>query len=655
MPSILKSNRIVNIFQFFLKTSGGQSRLLILMTGLLASVGQVVFIRESFAIFSGNELVLGILLSIWLLSGAGGSFTGWRIRKWNTTFFIVLYVFSFILGLILLRSIRLFLAPGSTVPPYTIIIILLMTITPAAFLSGYAFGVQCYVSKSIYRYENAGAAAGLVLLSILIHLQMPNSLMIFIGLMLLITFIKVKRNFLFLMIGIASIFLITDKISSRWKYSVQVKHLICGHEGEIAIVENEGNKLLLLNNLLYRINTPLPQIEQAVNVPISSCVNPHNALLIFNAGHLDLMKKYHGLDITCIESEPVLADKSCLIRSPEKFNPAIRFDVIIMGSGFPESLASSRFYSSSFFEHMHSLVSDSGIFSFTLPFNTSYLSKNERILKDVITITLADKFRFVKIFPGDGYTFLASDNPITLPRSCSVATGYFGSFILPAVTDEQVNAANESSTNVIKSTTNHPVVLALGLQRYLDQYKISLRKVSLMLLGGFIIILFFLIRRFALLSVVTSGFTTGVYSISLMLIYQFCYGLLYSNLSILLVALSIGFTIGGFLKKFPYSDWVIAVYTIISVPILVYLNYPPFWLFLILNFGIGFLVGAQFVCIEEKRIGILYAADLVGGVMGMVLGSIYLIPSFGILKVVVCMTGFKLIAAINTTKRSFRN
>ena len=149
-------------------------------------------------------------------------------------------------------------------------------------------------------------------------------------------------------------------------------------------------------------------------------------------------------------------------------------------------------------------------------------------------------------------------------------------------------------------------------------------------------------------SVGTSGFTAGVYSVALMLMYQFSHGTLYSRIAVLMIALTIGFVFGSRVKKFPFSDGAIGLYAAVTLIVLVTVPFPPLALFCVFHAGIGFLSGAQFVTRRGTSWGGLYAADLAGGVFGMALCSTLLIPSFGVITVALGLCLIKLATEVIT-------
>jgi hypothetical protein len=129
--------------------------------GLAAAAAQVIFLREYLTVFSGNELVIGLVFALWLLAAAAGSRAGgaFAFGKWRLLSF--LYVVSVVLGVLLLRASRLLFLPGVVVPPWAVALIVLLTQSDAAFFGGLVYGrlARQGGGARLYLVENAGPPA----------------------------------------------------------------------------------------------------------------------------------------------------------------------------------------------------------------------------------------------------------------------------------------------------------------------------------------------------------------------------------------------------------------------------------------------------------------------------------------------------------------
>jgi spermidine synthase len=634
-------------------------------TGLTAAAAQIVFLREYLSIFSGNELVIGVILAFWLLATAAGSYAGNRFElnnprnPRNPRLLSFLYVFSIILGLLLLRASRLLFQPGEVIPPWYIPLIVLLTQSDAAFFGGFTFGRLARRGNGgrVYLMENAGAVAGLLFLSLCILLYGSNGAVI-AGAMAFFAIVAFwphrglltdrKSTFIYYAGSglLIVIFLVIDPISVHWKYGHNVDKVVNGCEGEIALSRGGA---VFLNNTLYRAGMALPSIEQAVHLPAAMHTGPlHRALVICNAGHVLQLRKYGDLPVECLETEPFLATGGCTCGTVETMSKNRSFDLVLLGSGMPATGAANRFHTLNFYKKMRVLTGDSGVFSFTLPLSENFLSPQERRIKDLLQVTLSRAFRHVLVVPGEGFTFIASDKPLPWPVKPVVRTEYLESFILASITPERVREANMLSDSLRTNTINRPSVMLLAQKQWLGLFGVPLFSFLGVLALMLVVAIAVSPRTRPAFSVGTTGFTTGVYSVALMLIYQFFHGTLYSRISVLMIALTIGFVLGSRMKRFVFSDGAIGLYAAVTLIILITVSFPPLALFCVFHAGIGFLSGAQFVTRKGTSWGGLYAADLAGGVFGMALCSTLFVPCFGVTTVAIGLGLLKLAGELIT-------
>lgn len=635
----------------------------VFVTGFSAVIIQCIIVRELLSVFFGNELVLGIIFSVWLLFCGIGSLWGNKRGIWHSTLYTVLLTASAVVGIFFIRYFPTLTEPGAVIPTAFIACLFILAEAPVSFLTGYVFGVLsklCSERHRIYGLENFGALVGTVILYGAILLGTNNAIMLIAALLPLPVIIFIdKENFarrnlfrivlpLSLILLIAIIILQTDTATASWKYAGKVSGIRYTREGEVAFMVYDTDTTILLNNTVYKSTLNKLVAEQAVHIPAAQREHIKNALVIFDRGHYSELTKYPDLQVDIIETLPEVASPQSILTTPEKYHPDKKYDLIFTGSSLPVNTASSRFYTVSFFKRMHSLMSPHAVLSFTLPFNENYMPPNERQLFTILQNTLLSVFPSVLIFPGNGYaTFMASDDSLYIPNKITVENDYLSSFIMPALSDERIEKANSLSQVSTVNKNTRPIALFFSLKNWMDQFGFSAVVLLCILLSVFIGAIFILPRSTSVLSVATSGFTTGLYSIGIMLLYQATYGSLYSEISLLLMALSLGFVVGSTWRTFRFSDSIIGAYVIASFLLLGILTQPPVLLFIACHFGIGVLSAGQFVTRKDMSPGILNTADLIGGVFGMALSSTLLIPLFGIMPVAVSIFALKVVIEIS--------
>ncbi len=656
MPSIK------NIRQSILKKSEPSVRAAF-FSGYFAVILQCLLIREFLSIFFGNELILGILFSIWLLFSGIGSFWGTNKGIWHYTVIISIYTGFALTGIYLIRIFPTLFEPGSVIPTHAVAILFVASEGPVAFCTGYIFGTLSRHSshrKHIYLLENGGTLIGALVVSAATLVNASNSAILIaaiVPLPLILLFDtapalqkKITTTALFVLLQLCAAFVILtiDTPTTAWKYAGPVSHVRQTREGELALLIHETDTTLLLNNSIYTSTYNKEIAEQAVHIPAAQREQIQNVLVIFDRGYYQELMKYNPAAVDIIEVLPDIASERSTIIAPEKYSAGIKFDLILLGSSLPRNTATSRFYTVSFFNRMRSLMTQKAVFSFTLPFNESYMPPDERTVYDILYNTLASVFSNVLVFPGNGYmTFMASEDSLHIPSKVDVETEYLSAFVLPSLSDDKITRANTITESTMLNTITRPIALLFSLKTWMKTFGFSVVVLSGILITILVLSILLLPKNPPVLSVATSGFATGLYSVGLMLLYQATYGSLYAEISLLLMALSLGFVTGSKMPRLPFSDLSIGIYCIVSFILLSALSQPPVAIFFLCHFGIGFLSAAQFVTRKDASPGIINTADLIGGVFGMAISSTLLIPLFGIVPVMAGIFVVKTIVEIS--------
>ena len=182
----------------------------ILVMGLSGIVAEVVLLRELLVVFSGNELVIGVILANWLLVEAVGSVVAGKLGRWLRTgvgFFVAVQLaFAACLPLTVVgvRALRSTVGvPGESFGPGVVFLCSLVLLLPVSITHGALFstGARIYASLSrrssgdasdagaaaigrLYVLETLGTVAGGVLLSFVL-LPLLHSLAIVFAVSLL--------------------------------------------------------------------------------------------------------------------------------------------------------------------------------------------------------------------------------------------------------------------------------------------------------------------------------------------------------------------------------------------------------------------------------------------------------------------------------------
>lgn len=618
---------------------------LVFGVGFFSAATQCVFLREYLSVFSGNEFIIGLILSVWLLTMGFGSMVGQKADRINAGCLALSAITLACAGILGIRASKLFFSLGELIGPLPAGALMVLTEAPLSYMLGFIFGhasKASFKSKNPYGYESLGALVGSFITFACVAWYCNNSVIVVCASIALVVLFQGRKRYRIAALAVMLVLIFFSDRSMHWKYRFPFSKILYCREGEIAAVQGAYDTTFMLNGSVYKSTLEKPFIEQAVHVPMAQRANPRRALVIFDKGQSAELAKYNGLQIDRIESEPRIASPGSIVCAPETFRTMARYDAILLGAGMPQTAAASRFYTVSFFKRMRALLSDSGVFSFTLPFNEDYKGPREKKLYDVLLCTMRKAFSYGVVFPGIASTFMGSKTPFPRDFVPRVETRYLKSQIIPAVTLEQKAEANRRPDFSLVNTVNRPVGLVLGMELWTGLFKNAVLILGTVLGLLFVTSIIILPKTKAVFSMYGTGFTVGVYSVIVLLLYQSTYGLLYSRISLLLITLTGGIFLGTLVKGLRHPDLAIGFYSVISLAALALVPMPPAILFYCCNFGIGLLCGAQFVSNKIPSAGALYAADVFGGALGMALCSTVLAPLFGVLATAIGLCVLKI-------------
>ncbi|TVQ35932.1 MAG: hypothetical protein EA384_15250 [Spirochaetaceae bacterium] len=374
------------------------------------------------------------------------------------------------------------------------------------------------------------------------------------------------------------------------------------------------------------------------------------------------------------------------------------FDAVIMNLPPPSTLQVNRFYTREFFKAVRAVLRDRGLFAFGIPSSEAYMTEEMLRLNRSIHTTLNEVFAAVSVIPDDYTILLASDDP-ALPAldaaeisrrlaDRQLETRLFTShYIEHKLGPERVSRLTgylhergEINHDRRPIATFHSLALwnAMFHPRLRGAFELARTVRAFWLAAVPPLLLLPLLRpprrrRPAAypvaLALFTSGFAGMTFTIVLLFLFQLSYGHLYQKIGVLTAAFMLGLASGGWVMKRRINrlPGEVAVLGWIVVVLASYACALP-WLalrlsggygvagelpFSVLNLAGGFLIGLQFplACrIYLRRtgsvapaVGLLYAADLWGSVLGAFLAAILLIPVLGVVQ-----TGF-VIGALSLT------
>ncbi len=385
-------------------------------------------------------------------------------------------------------------------------------------------------------------------------------------------------------------------------------------------------------------------------------------------------------------------DVNVHVADPRRFlRDAGRYDLILIGMPEPASGAANRFYTEEFFAQCLGHLGRDGIIAMRLPSSENLWSPSLLNRTAGVTRALRSSFSDVVVLPGTTNIVLASRSPLI--RDPAVLSDRLAVRAIGArlVTSDYIRylytndrfaeiALALSETSVPINSDLRPICYHYTLTLWLSAFYPTLERfadpsatgsswvwvtaglVALATVGGFIAARRRSVARRALL-VAVAGFSGMVLESVFILTYQVTQGVLYKDIGLLLTLFMAGLGLGAFAldRLATKADvgrgvgWgLIAGLAAVAIPPALALHTESAISFPVtagLLFGSGALVAGLFAYAslkdrpdQRRMVSPLYAADLVGGCVGSLVGALFLIPVAGFAGAAIVVCGLAVVA-----------
>ncbi len=449
--------------------------LALIVIGLTSITAQVLIIREIGAVFYGNELSMGIILAVWLLSVAAGAWLPGHfvdhVGRSDSLLSLGLAAAGLlpIFQLLFIRTARwwLNLTPGALAGLGNITLTIVIVLFPLCFCLGLLFrlGARLFAESgqsvaAAYAWEAAGAALGGILFAFVLA-RWGNSF----GIALLLatvnwgaaSYVQMRSRFIvsryvyFLssILGLMAVLLASDSwnhTSLCWQYP----NLLFAADsvyGRVAVTGRDSQRVFYENGLVM-FDTQSLAAEETVHLPLLAHPSPHRLLLMGGGvgGSLREALKHPLESIDYVELDALIIETAHQFLPPEdakwlddprvniinqdgrvylsigqndrptprdRSTPATQYDTIVIDLPEPSTGQLNRFYTLEFYRLARAVLAPNGILAFGLPSSENYLNRELRRRNGSIYATLREVFPHVIILPGDRNVFLASGIPIS--------------------------------------------------------------------------------------------------------------------------------------------------------------------------------------------------------------------------------------------------
>jgi spermidine synthase len=578
-------------------------RLILFLLGFTSMSTQVILIRESLAVFHGNELVIGLFLGIWMILTASGSFLAIQSSKFKVqsftqplrlhTYLLILMSLLPLATLFLLVTIRFALVPSGIMPGLLqTALVILLSLLPFCMVSGMLFpmlvqNLSAFKSKNLlhegYALDSAGSILGGLIFSLVFIFTLPpfESLVLLTSFCLLFIFIlsvvskKPLPAVISLVIGILVFILpfkpgivrYLDHKQFNKQEVIEIKSspfgmLAVSRLGEEIFIYDNGNPVSLNDNAFNR--------EESVHYAMLLHHSPKKVLLVSGgtSGIISEILKYSVEKVDYIEPNPWLismVDKyrpfpedqrvSYIYQDPRIFlrKNEEKYDVILVNTPEPNSAELNRLYTVEFYNLLKEKLNSGGILSVSIPSAGNYMSETSRQVHSVNYNTMKTLFKHIRIIPGWKDYFLSSDS--SLDKSIFYkypAIGFTNLYVNPSYINE--NLLKMRSDLIMKdllpdeplNSDLRPYVFSLYLRYWLEQFKMNQYTMPLILLFMMILSLVFLGPLN--LGLFTGGFTASGLEFILLIWFQVMYGSVYLMTGVIFALFMAGLVVGSLLS-----------------------------------------------------------------------------------------------------------
>lgn len=685
-------------------------KILVILSGFLATCTQVLLIREITTVFQGNELMMSWTLGAWmLLTGIGALLGRLKIRIHKGSNFLervlLLLAFSPVVLVLLLNILKSTLfPPGIMVNPAYFLLILTIFLSPVCLLSGYIYSllINYFCSENIgfnkvYTLEAVGSLIGGLIVSFAL-VQWLSVIQSFLILLLFVALLfaimrKEKLFYFAATITFASLllsgFLQLDKhLKSLLFVNQKVLESEETYYGNVTITESAGQYNFFGNgSLLYTTDNTISN-EEYTHYALLQQRNPKDVLLVSGGigGMIAEILKYRSVEnVDYVELNPRLIGLAAKYTPLPKDNRVHlifddgrrtiqrmdkKYDIAIFAVPDPSSLQINRFYTNEFLALLKQKLNPGAIVLYAVSSSGNYMSAEKTGIETAVYNTLKNNFQQVEIIPGERDYFLASDAALRVDiAKLSGSSGVTTKFVNANYIDDfsiiqRGKLIKENLKEKIINQDDKPLPVYFHTLQFISEYTSKGR--MLILIPVIILLIPLLFMRAIASGMYISGFTASAFEILIIFTFQTFFGYVYSAIGLIIAIFMGGLAIGSIVgnrfnaskNHFLVAQVMLALYSLL---------FPIFWsaqkelanglagllLFGLITIVLSTIVGFQYIVGTKilpdkftKTAPLLYGVDLIGAALGIVVVSVILLPVAGVINSCVIIAGVNLLITI---------
>jgi spermidine synthase len=576
--------------------------------GVSAFVTQMTIFRELLIAFSGNELIVGIVLGNWMLLGGIGAALGRFSTRWKSPESVLLLAQIFlavlpIADVFLLRALRgVVFVRGADVGVTDTFVTCLVVLAPYCAGLGYVLSLATWIAGRwkgaaavgwVYWLDNLGSVCGGLLFSfVLVFWLTPLGSLGFAAWLNLVSAavsaVVLRRRWFLAGLAVlaAGLAVLTatvdlDQLSLDLQYAPQ-RVVYHGHSpyGNLVVTKLAGQFSFIENGGVLFSTRNAAQVEETVHYAMAQRPQARRVLLISGgiSGTAREILKYPVAAVDYVEIDPLVLDVGRRFFPESLADPRIhtlatdgrlyvrqtvgRYDVVILDVPEPSTSQINRFYTREFFDEVHRVLLPGGVVSLSVASSyDGYLAPETARLLATAHRTLREVFANVLLIPGGKIFVEASDGPLTTEIAARLQRAgittrlvnrpYLAATLAP---DRLADLRRALSANAPVNSDFSPILYLYHLHGWMSQFKVRFGLLEAGLLAG---LAFYLVRiRPAPLAVFAAGFAASALEIVLLVGLQILAGCLYHRIALVVTFFMLGLGIGSFAanRLLPHGD-----------------------------------------------------------------------------------------------------
>jgi spermidine synthase len=499
-----------------------------------------------------------------------------------------------------------------------------------------------------------------------------------------------------------------DLMSTRWNHPDLVDTRDSPY-GRLTLTK-QSEQFVLFDNDVLSFETQSVEAESLVHLAALSLKRIEAVAVIGGGmeGLLHEVIRYHPQTIDYVEIDPVMIDLlrqhipdpwisvldhpsvHIIEDDPRQFlKEGNLYDLILIGMPQPESGAANRFYTREFFQLARQHLRSSVIIAFRLRAGENIWSAMTTLRNASVWQALKSEFPYTVALPGASVIILASLGPIPTDPDVFInrmkerqikARLVSPPYITYLFTNDRYMETGHllDNTNVAINSDTHPISYSYSVMIWLSKFMPSLihlrptktGNIATLLVPIIVVIILGWVlkqnpRYHDVFWMGAAGFMGMILETLVLLYYQAGNGVLYQNIGALIMAFMAGLWVGAHIvANFVNSGrskasmggilfaMIAAAGALIAGMILTQIPMGAISALLLL-FLTGFAVAGIFVVTgsgsefeQQQAASEIYAADLAGGCIGAVAGSLWLVPLFGMLPTASLIVVTSLVAIV---------